>query len=135
MLLDYLSRHSRRKLHHNSRKQFRFKDFYSHKRYCPFIMRIKLINTRYNQQHVRLQNCQTSLVNFQPTTLTYSTDLIGNIWQLTLTLHSVVRAFNVHLQEFLTSRFSMSRDLNFMLSLSVRFNLTKTDWHLNLVLI
>jgi hypothetical protein len=33
----------------------------------------------------------------------------------------------VHLQELLKSRFSISRDLNFMLSLSVRFNLTKTE--------
>jgi hypothetical protein len=32
-----------------------------------------------------------------------------------------------HLQELLKSRFSISRDLNFMLPLSVRFNLTKTE--------
>jgi ERCC4-related helicase len=31
------------------------------------------------------------------------------------------------LQELLKSRFSISQDLNFMLSLSVRFNLTKTE--------
>jgi hypothetical protein len=39
------------------------------------------------------------------------------------------------LQELLKSRFGISRDSNFMLLLSVRFNFTATECPLNLILI
>jgi hypothetical protein len=39
----------------------------------------------------------------------------------------IIVYFKSHLQELLKYRFNLSRGLNFMLALSVRFNLTKTE--------
>jgi ERCC4-related helicase len=45
----------------------------------------------------------------------------------TVSVSQEVSDTKAHLQELLKSRFNISRDLNFMLSLSVHFNLTKTE--------
>jgi hypothetical protein len=52
-----------------------------------------------------------------------------------VSITQVLKDTKAHLQELLKSRFSISQDLNFMLSLSVRINLTATERHVNLVLI
>jgi hypothetical protein len=57
----------------------------------------------------------------------YSFILSGHHTRLIYTTYSIKFMIKAHLQELLKCRFSISRDLNFMLSLSVRFNLTETE--------
>jgi hypothetical protein len=54
---------------------------------------------------------------------------IDSVHQVETFLSHALLVYNTeaHLQELHKSRFSISRDLNFMLSLSVRFNLTQTE--------
>jgi hypothetical protein len=95
---------------------------------CTFTYEIKKASIRGNVQRIHFftttDNAYYLDFHFVTSILDYNRQESNGVNPI---LNCLSYVFKAHLQELLKSRFSLNRDLNFMLSLSVRFNLTKTE--------